>query len=124
MTNHSALAQEELRDHYKFPRNKKIISPADFTSSHLNRSCGDVVTITGTITNDVITDIGFDGSGCIISQAAASMLTEMVLHKSVEAAKKITPNDVTKMIGIPLGPNRLKCALLALTVLQQSLARH
>jgi len=113
--------QEELMDHYKFPRNKKTLQNPDFYSVEKNPSCGDNVYVEGKIKDGKIVKLGFNGSGCVISQATASMLTEKVLGKSIDDVLKLTKEDILKMIGIELGPTRLKCALISLSALKQGL---
>jgi len=115
------IYQDELMHHFKYPLNKKEVQSPDFESSHLNPSCGDKVSIQGKIFENKIVDIGFSGLGCVISQAAASMLTESVKGKTVDEVLAITKENIIEMVGIKLGPNRLKCALLALQVLQDAL---
>ena len=115
------MYQELLVEHFKYPQNKKILTNPTFSVGDYNPSCGDRLSMQGLIENNVIIDLGFDGSGCVISQAAASMLTELVIGKTVDQARTLTQQDITSMIGIPLGPTRLKCALLCLQVLQQGL---
>lgn len=116
--------QEELLEHFKYPRNKKQLAHPDFSSGEYNPSCGDKISMQGIIKNNIIIDLGFDGSGCVISQATASMLTEMCIDKTIDQALQITSDDIIKLVGIPLGPTRLKCALLSLQVLQQGLLDH
>jgi len=115
------LYQEELMDHYKYPRNNKPIENPDFSVSELNPSCGDRIAIAGKISGNIITGLGFSGSGCVISQATASMLTEYCLGKTVELALGLSKNDIITMVGLEMGPTRLKCALLSLQVLQHGL---
>jgi nitrogen fixation NifU-like protein len=115
------LYQEELLEHYKYPKYRTTIENPDFTGGDYNPSCGDRVAIQGTVNDGVVTAIGFSGSGCVISQAAASMVTEACLGKTVADIQKMTSDDIKTMIKIPLGPTRLKCALLSLYVLQQAL---
>jgi nitrogen fixation NifU-like protein len=115
------LYQEELMDHYKYPRNNKTIENPDFAISELNPSCGDRIAIAGKISENIISDLGFSGSGCVISQATASMLTEHCLGKTVELALGLSKNDIIAMVGLEMGPTRLKCALLSLQVLQHGL---
>lgn len=116
--------QEELLDHYKHPRNKKTIENPDFTAGQDNPSCGDTIAMQGKIEQMRITDLGFNGSGCVISQAAASMLTEHCVGKTVSEVLKLSKDDILALIGIKLGPTRLKCALLSLEVLQQGLLEY
>jgi len=115
------LYQEELMDHYKYPRNHKTITSPDFAISELNPSCGDRIAIEGKISDDSISDLGFSGSGCVISQATASMLTEHCIGKKVDIALTLSKNDIIAMVGLEMGPTRLKCALLSLQVLQHGL---
>ena len=88
----SNLYQEELMDHYRYPRNRGVVAGATFTHEELNPSCGDVIGLTGKIENGYIVQIAFTGSGCVISQAAASMLTEQV--------KGLTVTDACKLGGV------------------------
>ena len=115
------MYQEELMEHFKNPRNKNEIKNPDFAASHTNISCGDKIGMHGKIENDIITEIGFDGTGCVISQASASMLTELCLGKTIQNVLALSKDDVLQLVGIQLGPNRLKCALLGLVVLQDAL---
>ena len=117
----SNLYQEELMDHYRYPRNRGVVAGATFTHEELNPSCGDVIGLTGKIENGYIVQIAFTGSGCVISQAAASMLTEQVKGLTVTDACKLGGVWMQELVGIPLGPTRLRCALLALQVLQTAL---
>ena len=117
------LYQEELIDHYKHPRNKKNVDEADFSSGHNNPACGDAIEMSGKIVDGTITELGFGGSGCIVSMATASMLTEKVLGKTVEDVMKLNKDDILEMIGLKLGPNRLKCALMSLETLQDALKK-
>ena len=115
------IYRQELLDHYKHPRNKKEIANPTFSTTINNPACGDKVAMQGIIENGTIADLGFAGSGCVISQAAASMLTEACIGKNVNDVLAMTKDDIIKLIGIPLGPSRLRCALISLEVLQQGL---
>lgn len=117
----AVLAQQELLDHYKFPRNKKTIENPDFSSEKYNPSCGDRVSMAGTIQDGVLTDVCFDGTGCVLSLAAASMLTEQVQGKTVAQVCELDAGFMQNLVGIAMGPTRLKCALLCLEVLQRAL---
>jgi len=117
----ASLYQENLIEHFKYPQNKKILEHPDFVVHEHNPSCGDRVSMQGCLTNGVLTEVGFQGSGCVISQAAASMLTEHCLGKDIAAILALSADDMTALVGIPLGPTRLKCAILCLHALQQGL---
>lgn len=119
----SDFYQEELLDHYKNPRNKEPLADADFSVGDENPSCGDKIAIQGSVEGDVITKLAFSGSGCVISQAAASKLTELCIGKTLSEVLALTKDDMIKLVGIPLGPVRLKCALLALQVLQKGILK-
>ena len=110
--------QEELLDHYENPSNYGTLPNPDISHEEDNPLCGDRIRIDLIVEDDIITEVRFSGHGCTISQAAASMLTEEIEGKSLTEVKKLSRDDILDMIGIPLGPVRLKCALLALKVLK------
>lgn len=118
----SNFYQEELLEHYKYPQNKKSISNPDFSAGEENPSCGDQIYIEGKVENNILSDIGFSGKGCVISQATASMLTEYCLEKNINELLTITQEDLLKLVGITLGPVRMKCATLSLEVLHKGLS--
>lgn len=120
----NTLYHEELVEHYKYPKNKKSIHHAHFSANDENPSCGDSISFEGIIENNILTDIGFDGKGCVISQATTSMLTDFCLGKSVDELNNLTEEDIFKLIQIPLGPVRAKCATLSLQVLNKGLAAY
>lgn len=111
-----------LVDHYKHPRNKKRVEQPDFQATIFNPLCGDEVTLQGKVVDNNVTDLGFDGKGCVISLAAASLLTEKVKGMSVEQIQKLQKQDILDLIQVELGPTRLRCALLALEALQKGIA--
>ncbi|MGC8878989.1 MAG: Fe-S cluster assembly sulfur transfer protein SufU [Anaerolineae bacterium] len=116
------LYREIILDHYRNPRNKGTLEDPTHTFQDDNPLCGDRIRIDLKVNGaGVIEQVRFDGEGCAISQASASMLTEMVLGKSLEEAKAISKQDILDTLGIQLGPVRLKCALLSLKVLKGAL---
>lgn len=119
-----SLYQEELMDHYRHPRNKGVLEKPDFSSGTCNPSCGDSVEICGIIHDGIITELKFQGKGCVISQAAASMLTVAATKKPLELVMAFDAPFMQELVGIELGPNRLKCALLALEALHKGLAQY
>jgi nitrogen fixation NifU-like protein len=116
-----SIYRELIMDHSKNPRNKGTLDPADFTYEDVNPLCGDEIRIDVRVENDQIADIAFSGRGCAVSQASASILTEMVDGMSIEDVKALTKDDLLEEIGIPVSPARLKCALLSLKVLKAGL---
>ena len=110
--------REAILDHYSQPRNWAVLSPADIDHEENNPLCGDHLRLTLRVKDGTITDLGWSGEGCAISQAAASMLGETLIGKTLEEARAVTKEDLLEMLGIELGPVRLKCALLSLKVLK------
>lgn len=119
-----AVYQAQLLEHYRNPRNKGLVSNPSFATDEFNPSCGDRVTLSGIIVADRLQKIGFEGAGCVVSQATASLLSEYALGKSVTELLAITPSDIQKLIGIELGFVRLKCALLPLEALQKGIQHY
>ena len=91
----------------------------DFDSGLENPSCGDKIAVTGMIRDGVLTEVAFQGEGCVISQAAASLLLEYAVGKSVVQIRQFDAQFMQELIGILLGPTRLRCALLPLEALQK-----
>ncbi|HLB94213.1 MAG TPA: iron-sulfur cluster assembly scaffold protein [Candidatus Babeliales bacterium] len=116
------LYQADLMDHYQRPRNKGVVVPANFQTAEHNPSCGDYISFTAQIdpVTDIIQQIKFDGRGCVISLATASKLTELLLNQNFNYIAQITPEDILKLVGLTLGPTRLRCALLSLEALQKA----
>ena len=119
------LYREVILDHYKNPRGHGVLEGADAVAEGQNPLCGDVVTISVKFAGDgdTIEDVGFEGRGCAISQAATSMLTEMVKGRKASEVAALPKEELLDEIGIPLTPIRLKCAILGLGVLKVALHR-
>jgi nitrogen fixation NifU-like protein len=119
------IYREIILDHYRNPRNKGKIANADVSIHDSNPLCGDEIDIHMKIEGDKIRDIKFEGRGCAISQASASMLTEMVMNKQLTSVKDLTKDDILENIGLTnLGPARIKCALLSLKVLKLGMVKY
>lgn len=118
-----SLYQEIIIDHYRNPRNKGTLVNPDFTSTQHNPSCGDSISWVGRVQDGRITALGFEGAGCVISQATASLLSEAVINKSIKDIMDLDSSFMISLIGISLGPTRLKCALLSLEALKDGLRR-
>ena len=118
MSGFDDLFRENILDHYRHPRHQGVLEAPDITYEDANPLCGDRLRMDIKVSEGKIADIRFTGHGCSISQAAASMLCEAVQGKSLEEVKNLTRDDVLEMLGIELGPVRLKCGLLALKTLK------
>lgn len=112
------LYMEHILDHYQDPRNYGTIEDADLSHEEGNPSCGDQIRIDIKLDGDRIIDIKFSGKGCAISQASTSMLTERLLGVTLEEVRQLSKEDVLELLGIDVGPMRMKCALLPLKVVK------
>jgi nitrogen fixation NifU-like protein len=111
--------KENILDHYRHPRNTGKLENPTHSHEENNPLCGDVIRMDLHVNEDDIIDwVAFSGKGCAISQASASMLTEMIEGKSLEEAKQVGKEQILEALGIEIGPVRLKCALLSLKVLK------
>jgi nitrogen fixation protein NifU and related proteins len=117
------LYREQILDHYKNPRGHGALEDADARAEGMNPLCGDEVTIAVAFADDgdTIRDVAFEGRGCAISQAATSMLMEMVKGRRASEVATMPKDELLDEIGIPLTPIRLKCAILGLGVLKVAL---
>ena len=118
------LYRELILDHYKTPRNHGLLDPADARAEGQNPLCGDEVSVSVRLgETGVIEEVGFEGRGCAISQAATSMLTDLVKGRTAEDVAAMPKEELLEELGIPLTPVRLKCAILGLGVLKLALHR-
>lgn len=107
--------QEQILEHYKDPLNFGLLSNATYTRKEYNPTCGDSFTFSVHVDETGMIDaVGFTGEGCAISTASASLLSEELKGKSLKAILELQPQVVLNLLGIELGPTRLKCALLPL----------
>jgi nitrogen fixation NifU-like protein len=125
MSEFDQMYREVILDHYKNPRGHGVIEDADASAEAQNPLCGDEVSIYVGFGDDgeTIDEVKFSGRGCAISQAATSMLTEMVQGRKATEVAVLDKEELLEEIGIPLTPVRLKCALLGLTTLKIALHR-
>jgi nitrogen fixation NifU-like protein len=115
------LYREVILDHYKNPRGHGLLDTPDGVAEGQNPLCGDEITVSVRFDGDVIADVGFEGRGCAISQAATSMLTELVVGRTADEVARMPKEELLEEIGIPLSPVRLKCAILGFGTLKVAL---
>jgi nitrogen fixation NifU-like protein len=123
MSEFDQLYREVILDHYRNPRGAGRLDHPDAHAEGQNPLCGDEVAIDLAFGEDgeTISDVRFSGRGCAISQAATSMLTELVRGRRASEVATLPRDELLEEIGIPLTPVRLKCALLGLSTLKLAL---
>ncbi len=113
------IYREIILDYYRNPRNYGKIEHPDISQRDSNPLCGDELEMHINIKEDKVADVKFTGKGCAISQASASMLTELIMGKDFEYVKKLAKEEILDNLGLhDLGPARIKCALLSFKVLK------
>ena len=115
------LYRDYILEHYRKPHNFGVIEEPSATYEGANPLCGDRITMQLGVKDGVVEAIGFTGRGCAISQASASLLTDEIKGKGVDAAQSMTSGDVLDLLGIEISPARMKCALLSLETLHGAL---
>ena len=115
------LYRDYILEHYRRPHNFGVLDGATLSQEGANPLCGDRITLQLRVRNGVIDGVGFTGRGCAISQASASLLTDEIKGKQVDAANAMAPDDVLELLGIEISPARMKCAMLSLETLHGAL---
>lgn len=115
------LYADNILDHFRSPRGKHSVSDPSIVHEEKNLSCGDGVRLSLRIEDDRIQDLGWEGTGCAISQAGMSMLSEELIGKTLGDVQSISPKHMLALLGVPIGPRRMKCALLGLHTLKNTL---
>lgn len=119
-----SLYMENILDHYKHPHNAGRLEDATLRAKELNPSCGDVIELFLKLDAcDRVADAKFDGKGCAVSTASASMLTDHLKGRPLAAVMALAERDILEMLGIEVGPMRMKCAMLPLRALKSALAQ-
>ena len=116
------LYRDYILEHYRRPHNFGVIEEPSATFEGANPLCGDRITMQLGVKDGVVEQVGFTGRGCAISQASASLLTDEVKGKPLDAVAGIRADDVLELLGIEISPARLKCAMLSFDSLQHLLA--
>jgi nitrogen fixation NifU-like protein len=113
------LYREVIIDRYKNPLFRGVLEPHDYSYEDENPLCGDHIRIDLRVDGENrVTEAVFDGHGCAISQASADLLLESVIGMPLDEVKQLGKEHILELLGIELGPVRLKCALLSLKVLK------
>ncbi len=122
--NVDTLYSHLLLDHYRYPRNQTLLVHPVIDVHNYNPSCGDSMLFQAHVAGGILTHIALRGQGCVISQATASLLGEYIMHKPVEKVAQLDKHVILELISLPLGPTRLRCALLALEAVQTGIAQY
>lgn len=115
------IYMQNIMEHFKNPENYGALEVFDCSCELKNVSCGDVISVWLKMDGEVLSEIGFEGKGCAISQASMSILSEEVIGMKKDDILGISSDDLVDMIGVDVGPTRLKCALLGLSAVKKSL---
>lgn len=122
----SNIYSEMILEYYKHPKNRRIIENPDIQNHSHNPLCGDKCDIFIKLSDNksTIEEITFDGEGCAISIASASLTTLLMKGKTLKEALELDKDELLEMIGIKLSPNRLKCALLGMDTVKNGIRKH
>jgi nitrogen fixation NifU-like protein len=115
------LYEQDILDHYQNPRNFGLLTTFDFISPLYNPSCGDSVTICGTIDGNIVTALAFEGKGCVLSLAMASKLTLFGQGKTLDELLACNEELVEQLLKTQLGIKRMQCGMLPLQALQKGI---
>ena len=118
------MYQDNILDHYENPSHQGTLEQPTFEIRDLNPLCGDEVRIQVRLDAGRLAAIRFEGKGCVISLAAASMLMEEVEGKTLDEVKKMGRQDMLDLLGVPLTTMRVKCAMLPLRALEKAIHRY
>jgi nitrogen fixation protein NifU and related proteins len=118
------LYEQELLQHYRTSSFKGRLQNPSWVSDSCNPSCGDVIRFEGIVADDYLSQVMFDGAGCVISQATASLLAHKIVGRPIQEIENLTSCQVIALVKIPLGPTRSRCALLSFEALTGGLAKY
>jgi nitrogen fixation protein NifU and related proteins len=114
---------DNILDHFKSPRNAGELPDADCDHEEFNHECGDSLHLWIKLEDGHITKVGWTGTGCAISQASMSILSEELEGKTEEDIQKLSKDDIYDLLGVPIGPRRFKCALMSLHTVKNAILK-
>lgn len=117
------LYTEELLEHYRHPQNFRALQKPTHQITLQNPLCGDVITLFLNVKGDVVEDVSFEGKGCAISTASASLMTEYFKGKSLTKLRNLDNKSTMNIVGIEVSPGRLKCLLLPFEAFKRALSK-
>ncbi len=117
------LYAENILEHYRHPHYKKEIENPNIEHEEINHACGDVLSVQIKFKDGKIESIGWDGTGCAISQAGMSILSDELIGMKTEDVLELKKKDIYIMLGVPIGPRRYKCALLCLHTVKNTIRK-
>ncbi len=117
------LYAENILEHSKNPRNAGDLTDSTVSHDEENIACGDKIHLEIKTDDGVISKVGWSGTGCAISQASMSILSEELIGKSEDEVLAMKKEDVYEMLGVPIGPRRFKCALMSLHCAKNALRK-
>ena len=122
---HEPIPEDMYKEHilelYRSPSNFGMLEKPTSEATEYNSVCGDEITVQIKIKNGKVVDVKFSGSGCVISMVASSLLTDKIKGMTVDSIKKLTNEDIMKLLKIKITPARIKCALLSLEATKKAL---
>ena len=124
MSDLNELYQQVILDHYKRPRNFHKLPDANRTAAGNNPLCGDEVNVQLSIENNIIKDVKYNGSACMVSIVSSSLISDFIKGKTINEVQKISQDDVLNIIGINLTTSRIKCATLVLDALLEAVKNY
>lgn len=114
---------ENILDHYRHPRAKKSVNAPTVEHTETNVSCGDTLTVQLKFEDDRLVEVGWSGEGCAISQAGISLLSEELAGKTEGEIEALSKEQIYALLGVPVGPRRVKCALLCLHAVKNAIRK-
>jgi len=118
------MYKEQILELYKNPNNFGELNNFTHEYHEFNQICGDEIIVQLIIENEKVKDIKFNGAGCAISVASASLITDYVKNKDIKEISKLNIEDIKKLLGIEISPGRVKCATLALETIKRAINKE